>query len=179
MIRINLLPIRAEKKRETLRRQLSVAGLSVVLLSLILWGIYFSATNKIAQLNNSIAAEENKSAQLDKEIGELKNIENERKVVLEKLNIVKQLDVNRKWHLKMFSDITGAMPEKVWIDSLKETGQTVAITGFAASDDVVADFMRSLEKTLAGWKVELEVVSQVLRENQKLAGFTIRLERPK
>lgn len=179
MIRINLLPVRAAKKKETIRQQASIAGLSVVALLLVLGFLYFSVTKKVAELNDSIVGEEKEITRLDKEIGELKNVEGEKKVILDKLNIVKQLEVNKKQHLKLFADIAGSMPEKLWIDSLKDAGQNITIMGFAAGDEVVAEFMRRLEKTLAPWKVELEVVNQVEKEKQKLAGFTIKLERPK
>jgi Tfp pilus assembly protein PilN len=79
----------------------------------------------------------------------------------------------------MLYDIAVAMPERVWIETLKEAGQSVTITGFAASDDVVADFMRSLKAILGAWNVELEIVEQKEKEKMKLAGFTIRLEKPK
>lgn len=179
MIKINLLPVRAAKKKETIRQQVSVAGLSVVALLLVLGFLYFSVTKKVAELNASMAGEGKEITRLDKEIGELKNVESEKKIILDKLNIVKQLEVNKRQHLKLFADIAGSIPEKLWIDSLKEAGQNITITGFAAGDEVVAEFMRRLEKTLAPWKVELEVVNQVEKEKQKLAGFTIKLERPK
>ena len=179
MIRINLLPVRVAKKKESIRQQASVAGLSVVLLLLVLGIVYFSITKKVREINEAIKTEERNIAQLDKEIGELKNIENEKKVIMEKLNIVRQLEVNKRRHIKMLYDIAVAMPERVWIEALKEAGQTVTITGFAASDDVVADFMRSLKGILGAWNVELEIVEQKEKEKMKLAGFTIRLERPK
>jgi len=179
MIRINLLPVRVAKKKESIRQQASVAGLSVVLLLLVLGIVYFSITKKVREINEAIKTEERNIAQLDKEIGELKNIENEKKVIMEKLNIVRQLEVNKRRHIKMLYDIAVAMPERVWIEALKEAGQTVTITGFAASDDVVADFMRSLKAILGAWNVELEIVEQKEKEKMKLAGFTIRLERPK
>ena len=176
MIRINLLPVRLAKKKESIRQQLSIAGLSLVLLLVILGILYFSVTTKITALKDSIAAEQKTIAQLDKEIGELKNIEAEKKMVLDKLNIVKQLEVNKRRHLKMIYEIAGATPEKLWVDSLKDSGHTVIITGFAGGDDIVADFMRRLEKSFSSGKVELEVVSQVEKDKVKLAGFTIRLE---
>jgi len=179
MIRINLLPVRVAKKKESIRQQASVVGLSVVLLLLVLGIVYFSINKKVKEINESIKTEEKNIAQLDKEIGELKNIENEKKVILEKLNIVRQLEVNKRRHIKMLYDIAVAMPERVWIEALKEAGQTVTITGFAASDDVVADFMRSLKGILGAWNVELEIVEQKEKEKMKLAGFTIRLEMPK
>ena len=179
MIRINLLPVRVAKKKESIRQQASVAGLSVVLLLLVLGIVYFSITKKVREINEAIKTEERNIAQLDKEIGELKNIENEKKVIMEKLNIVRQLEVNKRRHIKMLYDIAVAMPERVWIEALKEAGQTVTITGFAASDDVVADFMRSLKAILGAWNVELEIVEQKEKEKMKLAGFTIRLEKPK
>jgi type IV pilus assembly protein PilN len=176
MIRINLLPVRLAKKKESIRQQFSIAGLSLVLLLVILGILYFSVTTKIAALKDSIAAEQKTITQLDKEIGELKNIEAEKKMVLDKLNIVKQLEVNKRRHLKMIYEIVGATPEKLWVDSLKDSGHTVIITGFAGGDDIVADFMRRLEKSFSSGKVELEVVSQVEKDKAKLAGFTIRLE---
>ncbi|MDP2681575.1 MAG: PilN domain-containing protein [Deltaproteobacteria bacterium] len=179
MIRINLLPVRLAKKKESIRQQASVAGLSIVLLFIVLGVFYFSITKSIAELNVSISVEEKNIAQFDKEIGELKNVESEKKAILEKLNIVKQLEIDKRRHLKIFSDITAAIPEKLWIDSLKDSGQTVTLIGFAGADDIVADFMRQLEKTLVSWKVELEVINQVEKEKIKLAGFTIRLEAPK
>ena len=179
MIRINLLPVRVAKKKESIRQQASVAGLSVVLLLLVLGIVYFSITKKVREINEAIKTEERNIAQLDKEIGELKNIENEKKVIMEKLNIVRQLEVNKRRHIKMLYDIAVAMPERVWIEALKEAGQTVTITGFAASDDVVADFMRSVKAILGAWNVELEIVEQKEKEKMKLAGFTIRLEKPK
>ena len=179
MIRINLLPVRVAKKKESIRQQASVTGLSVVVLLLVLGMVYFSINKKVKEINEAIKTEEKNIAQLDKEIGELKNIENEKKVILEKLNIVRQLEVNKRRHIKMLYDIAVAMPERVWIEALKEAGQTVTITGFAASDDVVADFMRSLKAILGAWNVELEIVEQKEKEKMKLAGFTIRLERPK
>src|SRR3989344_1174272 len=81
--------------------------------------------------------------------------------------------------IQMLYDIAVAMSVRVWIEALKEAGQTVTITGFAASDDVVADFMRSLKAILGAWNVELEIVEQKEKEKIKLAGFTIRLEKPK
>ena len=179
MIRINLLPVRVAKKKESIRQQASVAGLSVVVLLLVLGMVYFSINKKVKEINEAIKTEERNIAQLDKEIGELKNIENEKKVIMEKLNIVRQLEVNKRRHIKMLYDIAVAMPERVWIETLKEAGQTVTITGFAASDDVVADFMRSLKAILGAWNVELEIVEQKEKEKIKLAGFTIRLEKPK
>src|SRR3990167_5248295 len=96
MIRINLLPVRVAKKKESIRQQASVVGLSVVLLLLVLGIVYFSINKKVKEINESIKTEEKNIAQLDKEIGELKNIENEKKVILEKLNIVRQLEVNKR-----------------------------------------------------------------------------------
>lgn len=179
MIRINLLPVRGEKKKESIRQQLSIAGLTILLLCLILGIVYFSINRKIAEFKDAISSEEKNIAILDKEIGELKNIEIEKKIVLEKLNIVKQLDVNRRVHLNLITDVTNALPEKVWIDSIKDMGRTVNITGFAIEEDLVADFMRGLERILSLWKIELEIAQQVDKSGVKLSGFTIRLEKPK
>ncbi|MBI5234709.1 MAG: PilN domain-containing protein [Deltaproteobacteria bacterium] len=179
MIKINLLPVRQAKKKESMRRQIAVAALGSVLLFMILGVSYASILVSVSGLKDVITNEEKEVVRLDKEIGELKNLEAERKVVLDKLNIVKQLEINKRQHLKLFADIAGSVPDRLWLDSLKDVGPEVVIIGFASGDDVVAEFMRALEKNLASWKIELEVVNQVEKESRKLSSFTIKLERPK
>lgn len=179
MIKINLLPVRQAKKKESIRQQITVVALGSVLMFIVMAVVYASILVSVSGLKDSIANEEKEVVRLDKEIGELKNLEAERKVVLDKLNIVKQLEVNKRLHLKLFADIAGSVPDRLWVDSLKDVGPEVIISGFASGDEVVADFMRRLEKNLAAWRIELEVVNQVEKEAQKLAGFTIKLERPK
>ena len=54
MIRINLLPFRAARKKENIRRQASIFMLSLVFLLIIFFYYNFSLSNKIDSLNTDI-----------------------------------------------------------------------------------------------------------------------------
>ena len=95
MIRINLLPFRTERKKENVRRQVSLFLLSLVLVLLVLFYYNFSLSSKIKKLNKRITVtktELDKYNEINKEIARIKqNLENLRK----KMAIITQLESNR------------------------------------------------------------------------------------
>ena len=54
MIRINLLPVRAAKKKESVRFQLTIAGLCTVFVIAVSVLVYISATSEASQLSTDI-----------------------------------------------------------------------------------------------------------------------------
>ncbi|HLE09257.1 MAG TPA: fimbrial protein, partial [Thermodesulfobacteriota bacterium] len=71
MIRINLLPIRAAKKKESVRFQLTVAGLITLSVVAILAAVYLKFGSDISLLGADIAAAEKELEGLKVEVGEL------------------------------------------------------------------------------------------------------------
>ena len=75
MIRINLLPFRAARKKENIRRQVSIFLLSLAFMLIILFYFNFSLSSKIGNLNTSIKdtqSELEKYAKINKEIDNIK-----------------------------------------------------------------------------------------------------------
>jgi type IV pilus assembly protein PilN len=177
MIKINLLPVRAARKKEAIRQQLSVAGLSFLMLFVIFGGIYWSKNSKISKARTDIRQGENELKELKRKVGELSRIKEQKRIAQEKLGIVKQLEANRSGPVKLLHDISNAIPEKAWIEILKETKNVITLKGFASTEDVVADFMRGLERYPEMGRVELEIVRKAKKENVELIGFTIKLIR--
>ena len=54
MIRINLLPFRTDRKKENIRRQVSIFLLSLAFMLIILFYFNFSLNSKIDKLNSNI-----------------------------------------------------------------------------------------------------------------------------
>ncbi|MFQ5585449.1 MAG: PilN domain-containing protein [Thermodesulfobacteriota bacterium] len=175
MIRINLLPVRAARKKETIRQQLSVAGLSLLLLFIIFGGVYWNRSNRLSEINADISKKEGEVRQLRKKVGELAKIKKQQKLVMEKLAKVEQLESKRKGPVKLFQQVSQAIPKKAWIESLKETKGGISIAGFAATEEVVADFMRGLEKFPELGRVELDILKKAKRGGVEMFAFTIRL----
>jgi type IV pilus assembly protein PilN len=137
MIRINLLPVRAVKKREMGRQVLVL--FAVVLLGAAV-GNYFWYADRDGELTRQrqgITQTRAKIAELEKVIGEVANI-NARKAEVDSLR------KGRNGPVRMLDALASAMPKKVWIKSFAETSNAVAIDGAAVSHDEVAEFMRGL-----------------------------------
>ena len=179
MIRINLLPVRAAKKKESVRFQLTIAGLVTFLVLAVSLAVYFTARGEASSLATDISRGNEELVQLKKKIGELSKIKAQKKIVEDKLAIIAELEAARTGPTELFLMIGEAIPEKAWLKSFGEHGGRVTLKGYAATDEVVAEFMRRLQKNKRLRRVELEIVkSEIERETKiEMVSFTIRIEK--
>ncbi len=175
MIKINLLPIRAAQKKELIRFQLTVAGL-VTGFILALFVIFFLIQiTELKSVESNIHRLKKELVQVKKKIGELNDIKAQKKMIEDKLNIVKELETKRSGPVAMFAVIEGAVPSKAWIKSFKETRDGITLSGFAASEEIAGDFLRSLQDTGKFSSVELPTVSSTKQASYQVYQFTIRI----
>ncbi len=144
MIRINLLPVRQGKKRE-LGRQFIVVAVGLTVMALIgNWFWYGTLASQRDKNQARIDDTKRRISELDKVIGEVKNINTHRKEVNEKLDVLKKLRKGRTGPVKMLDALATATPKKVWLTDFEEKSSVVSMKGRAVSNEDVADFMRSL-----------------------------------
>ena len=185
MIRINLLPIRAAKKKESVRFQLTVAGLIILSVVAIMAAVYLKFRSDISLLGADIAAAEKELEGLKVEVGELTKLKEQKRVVQSKLDVVKKLESARTGPVDLFTKVSTAIPARVWLQSLQDRGRVVSVNGYASSDEAVADFMKGLEGFSEFGKVELVVVQRAkskpgakeAKEAKELVEFSILIEK--
>lgn len=179
MIRINLLPVRAAKKKESLRFQLTVAGLVTFLVFVVMMAVYISKRSEASNLEEDLSRGNTELEDLKKKIGELDKIKEQKRIVEEKLNVIRSLEAAKTGPVNLFARVGGAIPPTAWLSSIKDEGAMVVLKGFAADDEVVADFMRGLQKHKELGNVELEVAQRTIEKEtgSDVVGFTIRLEK--
>ena len=91
MIRINLLPYRASKKKETAKQLLALIGLTILISLVIVVVAYTVTLGKISSTKREITNSENELAMLKKKIGEIDNLKKLQAEVQKKLDILNQL----------------------------------------------------------------------------------------
>lgn len=144
MIRINLLPVRAVKKRELGRQVLVLLAAVLVLTGALNFVWYNERSNEQDQNAKRIAQTQQRITELEKVIGEVNNINKRKKEVQEKLAVLETLRKGRSGPVRMMDALATATPKKVWIRDFLENASAVKITGAALSHDDVAEFMRGL-----------------------------------
>lgn len=147
MIRINLLPVRQAKKKEMGRQQLVLFG-GIVVLALGVNAIL--AVERTADLRSKqadVVRRQNEIKQLEKIIGEVNTISQDKKALEDKLAVLDELRKNRTGPVKVLDTLTGVLPQRVWLASLEEKAGALVLKGGALNNEDLADLMRELKKS--------------------------------
>jgi type IV pilus assembly protein PilN len=145
MPRINLLPWRdAERKRKRQEFYLSLgAAVATAALVTLLGRWQMSAAIADQQERNQILTEE--IAQLDKQIQEILGLENQKRKLLARMEIIETLQRSRPEIVHVFDEIVRTMPEGVYLTYLKQSGTRIEMRGVAQSSTRVSAFMRNID----------------------------------
>lgn len=178
MIHINLLPFRAARTKENVRRQLSIFLLTFVFSAIALFYYNGTLNSKIISFENEIRANEAELAKYKKIIAEIARIKKDLKTLENKTKIINALQKNRKWPVTFMDTINDLVIEKrMWITSLRVKGGNININGIAIDNKTVADFMTRLERSPVYTGVTLKTVSAKKVQKYNLKLFQISCKR--
>jgi type IV pilus assembly protein PilN len=174
MIRINLIPFRSARKKENVRRQISLFVLSVVLCVALLGGIYFYLEYEAGRQRDLIAGtktELEKYEQINREIEEYKK---KLETINKKLEVMRELEANRYEPVLLLDAMTQVVVEKrMWFTHLDTKPEAVNISGLALDEKTVSEFMVRLEQSGLFAAVNLRIMRQVEMQKTLLRSFEI------
>src|SRR3954462_5318248 len=142
MLHINLLPVRAAKKREFGKQQLVLFVLLLVLAGIGNYFVYNRFESELRSLDKQIARTKSEIAQLEKTIGEVKSIKEDKKALEDKLKILDTLKKGRTGPVKVMDELATIIPQKVWLNDYTESGGTVTMQGSASSYEDLSAFSK-------------------------------------
>ena len=173
MIEINLLPVRAARRRESIRLQLSIAGLTIflVIVCIVLFQANLAKREKAVDKQTALVKEE--IAKLEKVVGEIEKLKQEKAKLEQKRAVIRDLDRGRLRAAYILGELSQRTPEKIWIESLNKSGKSLKITGVALDNDTIANFMMVLERSKYFGGVELGASQQINRGGLKLKKFDL------
>ena len=175
MVRINLLPVRVSKKKEAGKQQLV---LFAVVLAAGLAGNWLWSSSRAGDLKSreaKLARTREDIAQLERIIGEVKNIKEAQQELQKKLDVLDKLKQGRTGPVRMLDELATVTPRQLWLSKLEEKAGAVAIAGSAVSIDDVSEFMLKLKQSKYFSKVELKKTTAVKGggRSERLVNFEI------
>jgi len=181
MIRINLLPVRAAKKKETAMQQLVLAGGSFALVLAIVLIMFFVKLGQISATKNEITAANAKIAELKSKIGKLDELKKLKDEVKKKLDVLAELRKKKSGPAQRLATLSDVTPDQLWLESYKESGDSIKMSGMAMNEELIAQFIRALEASKDYERVDLVVSEQKDLGGTKLKRFELNatLERTK
>ena len=173
MIKINLLPVRAAKKKETAIQQIAIFCISVGVVAAVVISMYLIKQVQISSTKGDIATAKTKISELKTKIGKLEELKTLKDQVKKKLDVLTQLRKNKTGPAQRLATLSDITPEQLWLTGYTKNGFNVKITGVAFSEELIATFMRRIEATTDFMGVELVVSEQLNSGGTKLKRFEL------
>ena len=144
MANINLLPWREEERSERQRQFVSILGLVALLGVVVMWSIYTYYSGKIENQRGRNNYLQTQVRNLDTKIKEITTLETERKELVDRMELIQDLQKSRPQVVHLFDEIVQKMPEGMNMIEIERKGDVVIFTGIAESAPRISNFMRNL-----------------------------------
>ncbi len=158
MARINLLPWRAERRKQRQKDFLTMLGASALGAALVAFLIVNYYSRQISGQNERNQYLQQKIAEVQKQIDEIAALDEKKAKLLKRKEIIEDLQSDRSQMVHLFDSLVRTIPDGVVLTSVKQEGDKLSLEGRSQSNARVSTYMRSLEG--AGWmtKPELSII---------------------
>lgn len=147
----------------------------VVLLALLVMAS-LSMNQKVTSLQTNIKDLNAKKAKYNAILNEIKQLEQDKQKLTAKIDVIKQLKSTSQITVRLLDEIANATPpDSIWLDSLKQTGDSVALTGIALDNTRLADYMDRLTASPYFPSATLGKSSLITIAGQDLKSFALTL----
>lgn len=182
MIRINLLPHRQIKRAERQREfNLMLVGTLILGVVIVFMVQTFIGASIDAQVNRNTRLEQ-ANAQLDQQISEIKELKNEIGAVLERKQVVENLQTNRSQTVMVLDELSRELPEGMFLKSIKQQGGVITIEGIADTNARVAALVRNLSSSPAMESPSLVEIKSAtvngMKQNDFIMNVNIKIRQP-
>ncbi len=149
MARINLLPWRAERRKQRQKEFYAMLGAAAVGALVLSWFIVAYYSGQIDGQNARNAYLQQQIRVVDQQIREIEELDRKRARLLARKEVIEQLQANRSQMVHLFDELVRTIPEGVQLTSIKQTGNLLTIDGRVQSNARVSSYMRNIEAS--GW----------------------------
>ncbi len=177
MARINLLPWRETLKKEREKRFYIVAAITAIITAGIIATVHMEINNLITYQNtrNLYLTQQIKS--VEKEITAIKIMEEEKSNLLNRMEVIQQLQKSRPEIVYLFETIVATMPVGVQLLKLSHEENNLHIEGIAESNSRISSYMRNIDKSRWLQDAELIVIDADTKGYPNHSWFSLNVKR--
>ena len=149
MAKINLLPWRAERRKQRQQEfmtMLGVAAAAAALISLLIV-LYYNGQIDGQNARNQYLTDQ--IALLDKQIVEINELDKKKAGLLKRKQVIEELQASRSQMVHLFDELARTIADGTQITSVQQNGTEMTLLGRAQSNARVSTYMRNLDAS--GW----------------------------
>lgn len=147
MIRVNLLPHR-QLKREARQREFGLMALlsAIAAGAIIFMGYTYVSASVDSQIDRNKRLD-TAIAKLDKEIADIKDLKDQINAMLERKQVVENLQTDRSQAVIVFDELSRQLPDGIYFKSFEQKGGVITIEGVADTNARVATLVRNFNSS--------------------------------
>jgi type IV pilus assembly protein PilN len=179
LMEINLLPSEFRQSKLNLSWLLDArviwSTFALILVALILSLLYYHVTETTSELKKAVQqtkqAIERERPLLDK----IAELEQKQRVIKEKSDALRSIQVSRKRWVLMFEDFSTSLPPGTWITGINQEAEVMSISCATWNFPEVALYMLKLEQTQSVTNVSLTNISAVKINGEDAYNFSLKV----
>ncbi len=179
MMNINLLPWREERRRQRDRKMVANGVLIWIVCGCAVFGAYTFYQNKQDNQNKRNEYLQGEIRLLDKKIEEIKTLRAQKENLLVRMQVIQDLQQERRKVVHIFDDIVRHLPEGVYYTNLTKQRNDINLSGTAQSNARVSDLMNKLDSSDWFTNPNLSVIDIRPREGVRLSQFKLKVAEQK
>ena len=177
MIRINLLPFRAARKKENIRRQVSYYLGTVLLALVVMTYVFLQKSGKLNALKGEKQRIKTELATYEETIKRIDELEKKIAELRKKLDVIKDLEIKKTGPVHLLDQVAEAIPkDKLFLTSFDEKGGKLTLTGTAMDNETFSLFMTRLAEAELITSVDMNETKARSIPEHKLNVFDFSLE---
>lgn len=175
MAKINLLPWRLERRKQRQNEFFAMLGMAGALAVGLAFGAiqYYGIIEQNQQ--DRIAYLDREIKEVDAKIKDIEQLEAKRASLLQRKQVIEDLQANRSQMVHLFDELVRTIPEGVRLTSIRQNGQQLTLEGLAQSNARVSAYMRSIESSPWMRNPDLSIIEQKGDNRTMPYEFSLRL----
>lgn len=175
MIRVNLLPHREERRKQQ-QQQFIILLVFVAVIGAASWfSVHTYLSDRLQEQQSRNQYLEQEIAKLDKQIAEIKKLQEQTAALLARKKVVETLQSNRAEVVHLLDQLVRQLPDGIYLKSIKQKGNVVTISGYTQSQARVSTLMRNLESSYSLENPGLIEIKAVQLGGQRINEFTMNI----
>ncbi len=147
MARLNLLPWRAELRKQQQKDFIAATGFGVAITLALMLLLHLNISSRFDYQNERNQYLVTEIASLDSKIKEIQDLEVKRKRLLAKMEVIQELQASRPEIVHLFDELGRTIPEGLYLTDLTQSDKNLIVNGVAQSSARISAYIRNLESS--------------------------------
>lgn len=165
MVKINLLPWRAQQKQQNNQRflkQLVLTALLALLLGLGIWQFFNQQLIQQQAANQYILTQ---TQALDSQLGSVAKIKNVKQVMSQRIQVIDALQTRRTQIVTLWEDVAKSVPTGVYLTRFNQDGDVLTFTGMVARKNASNDLAIFVKRLKTSPIIDTAIVKNIQQSN--------------